>query len=122
MEELMEETIVREIANLENLTPGSKEHTTAVNAVATLYKLKLQEDELQEKKDRRDMDAAIRESDEEFKKKDRLMEKIKLGVGVAEVILPLVFYGSWLKKGLKFEETGSITSTTFRNFVSKLKF
>ena len=39
-----------------------------------------------------------------------------LGIG-----LPLVGYGHWFRKGLKFEETGSITSSMMRNLINKFK-
>ena len=46
---------------------------------------------------------------------------LKMGIEVAGMVLPLIFYASWMKKGLKFEETGAFTSTTFKGLISKFK-
>lgn len=40
---------------------------------------------------------------------------------VAGIVVPLWFYGRWIDKGLKFEETGVLCSGTFKSFTSKLK-
>lgn len=32
-----------------------------------------------------------------------------------------VYYGHWFRKGLKFEETGSITSSMMRNLINKFR-
>ena len=36
-------------------------------------------------------------------------------------IPPLMFYGIWMKKGFKFEETGTYTSTTFRGLFNRFR-
>lgn len=43
------------------------------------------------------------------------------GTAIISTVLPLACYGVWFKKGLKFEELGTFTSTTFRNLLSKIK-
>lgn len=57
--------------------------------------------------------------------KDDKHEKINLylqrGIELAGVILPLVFYGAWMNKGLDFEKTGTFTSSTFKTLISKFK-
>ena len=56
--------------------------------------------------------------------RDTMNDKIKLidlGVQAAGIILPIIFYGSWVKKGLEFEKEGTFTSTTFKSLISKLK-
>lgn len=45
---LLEEEIKAEIKRLGSLESGSQEHTTAVDSLTKLYKLKLEEDKLQE--------------------------------------------------------------------------
>lgn len=42
-------------------------------------------------------------------------------IAAAEIVLPLVFYAAWMRKGFKFEETGTFTSTTFRGLFGKFK-
>ena len=56
--------------------------------------------------------------------RDTMNDKVKLidlGVQAAGIILPIMFYGSWIKKGLEFEKEGTFTSTTFKGLISKLK-
>ena len=56
--------------------------------------------------------------------RDTMNDKVKLidlGVQAAGIILPIMFYGSWVKKGLEFEKEGTFTSTTFKSLISKLK-
>ena len=56
--------------------------------------------------------------------RDTMNDKIKLidlGVQAAGIILPIIFYGSWVRKGLEFEKEGTFTSTTFKSLISKLK-
>ena len=42
-------------------------------------------------------------------------------VGLLGIGLPLVFYGIWMNRGFKFEETGAYTSTTFRGLFNRFK-
>ena len=56
--------------------------------------------------------------------RDTMNDKVKLidlGVKAAGIILPIIFYGSWVNKGLEFEKEGTFTSTTFKGLISKLK-
>ena len=56
--------------------------------------------------------------------RDTMNDKVKLidlGVQAAGIILPIIFYGSWVNKGLEFEKEGTFTSTTFKGLISKLK-
>ena len=56
--------------------------------------------------------------------RDAMNDKVKLidlGIQAAGIILPIIFYGSWVKKGLEFEKEGTFTSTTFKGLISKLK-
>lgn len=124
---MLEEEISDEIDNLGNFEQGSEEHSEAVENVAKLYRLKLEEDR-NEKEFKK-----IKEDFEELKKQNesmRVLEEVKIkeakidrycriGVTIAGVTLPLLAYGHWYKRGLKFEETGTLTSTTLRGVISK---
>ena len=57
--------------------------------------------------------------------RDTMNDKVKLidlGVQAAGIILPIMFYGSWMKKGLEFEKSGTFTSNTFKSLISESKF
>jgi len=46
---------------------------------------------------------------------------LKTAVETAGIVVPVLFYGEWIKEGLKFEQTGAFTSGTLRTFIGKLK-
>ena len=188
--DLLGEEIKTQIQNLSDLEPGSKEKSEAVEALAKLYKLKIEEDknelEFEDRRERRDMekskneqefedrqerrdmeksknemefedrrerrdiektknemDFRCRHSDGQLKReqfneevtnhareerfnRDQLAEQVKdryfkLGIAAAEIVLPLVFYATWMRKGFKFEETGTFTSTTFRGLFNRFR-
>lgn len=122
---MLEDVLKEEIQKIPNLQAGSKEHAEAVNAVVTLYELNLKEVENEraftEKSER------TADTEREFKlKKDQARKDFWLKVaGVAKdagiAILTLGAYGLWMNKGFKFEETGTFTSTTFRNLFGKFR-
>lgn len=128
--------ILSQLNNLSTLDPGSKEQQTAVENVTKLYRLGLEDaktdTDYDEKVRRREMDEQHEQNEldkqtrEEQFKKDQLAEQIKdryfkLGMGVAEIVLPLIFYATWMKRGFKFEETGTYTSTTFRGLFNRFR-
>ena len=63
---------------------------------------------------------ALLDSEKEFRER-KIDRWIKIGTTVLEITLPLMFYAHWMRKGFKFEETGTFTSTTFRGLFSHFK-
>ena len=97
---------------------GSKEIGVAIEDVEHLFKMRVEERKLNnelESNAREERDKLVENAS---RAKDRY---IRLGLDVAGLILPLMFYGIWMAKGLKFEETGTFTSTTFRTLFNKFK-
>ncbi len=95
IKDLLEMQIKTDILKLSTLE-GSEEKSTAIDDLVKLHRLKIEEES----------------------RKDRYF---RLGVEAAAIILPLIFYGIWLRKGFKFEETGTFTSTTFRNLFNRFR-
>lgn len=129
IKELLEKEIEREIQNLQSLTPGSKEHAEAVESLTKLYKSNIDgvrlEGEFAESYEKTCIEKKKMEDEREQKVK-QLIEQNKdrwtrLGVDVAQIVLPLVFYGVWMKRGFKFEESGTFTSNTFKGLIGKFK-
>ncbi len=119
---LLEEEIESQIQNLSNLPDGSKEKSDAIDDLSALYKLRLDEMKItldhEEKSNNRKTEERLKE--------EQLVEQIndryfKLAITAAEIILPMLFYATWMRKGFKFEETGTFTSTTFRNLFNRFK-
>lgn len=54
-------------------------------------------------------------------KNDNLyLDYLKLVVEASGIILPLLFYTKLFKEGIKFEETGTFSSVTFKNLMGKI--
>lgn len=129
IKELLSEEIAEEIRALSTLDAGSKEKSTAIEDLTKLYKLRIEENksewEADEKYNRRMMEDEANTRDDELKQV-QIAEQVKdryfrLGIAAAELMIPLMFYGIWMKKGFKFEETGTYTSTTFRGLFNRFR-
>lgn len=147
IKKLMDEVIEAEIAYVGSLSPEDEKKSKAIQHLADLHKLRIDEikakTDADEKRLRRAMDSkqhraeltlkerqadgdeAARANEEQFKQhqlNDQVLDRyVKIGVATAELVLPLVFYGVWMKRGLKFEETGTFTSQTFKNLFNRFK-
>ncbi len=144
---LLDEVIEAEIAYVGSLSPEDEKKSKAIQHLADLHKLRIDEikakTDADEKRLRRAMDSkqhraeltlkerqadddeAARTNEEQFKQhqlNDQVIDRyVKIGIATAELVLPLVFYGVWMKRGLKFEETGTFTSQTFKNLFNRFK-
>lgn len=100
--DMLNEAIKNEFEDLESSSSEEKKAQKVKN-LDVLYRLKIEEE-----KSKRDV----------FDKKDRYF---KYGIAIAEIVLPLGFYGIWMRKGLRFEETGTFTSGTFKGLVNRFR-
>lgn len=129
IEELLSEEIAAQIEALSDLQSGTKEKSTAIDDLAKLYKLRIEENksvwDADEKYNRRVMDDESNNKDCDFKER-QITEQVKdryfrVGIAAAELLIPLMFYGIWMRKGFKFEETGAYTSTTFKGLINRFR-
>ena len=126
---MLNELIANEIESISGLEAGSKEKATAVENLATLYRLRIEENksiwDADEKSDHRMMEERISIQENEIKKqqvKEQVYDRyFKAGIAVAELIIPLICYGIWMNKGFRFEETGTITSSTFKGLINRFR-
>lgn len=147
IKELLNEEIAAEIQAISSLNSGSEEKSKAIEDLAKLYRLRIEETkselDAEDKRSQRTLEseANVRENeikksqlDEQIKadvqdeqyKRSQLDEQVKdryfkLGIAAAELLIPLMFYGIWMRKGFKFEETGTYTSTTFRGLFNRFR-
>lgn len=147
IKELLNEEIAAEIQAIYSLDSGSEEKSKAIEDLAKLYRLRIEETkselDAEDKRSRRTLEseANVRENeikksqlDEQIKadvqdeqyKRSQLDEQVKdryfkLGIAAAELLIPIMFYGIWMRKGFKFEETGTYTSTTFRGLFNRFR-
>lgn len=147
IKELLNEEIAAEIQAISSLDSGSEEKSKAIEDLAKLYRLRIEETkselDAEDKRSQRTLEseASVRENeikksqlDEQIKanvqdeqyKRSQLDEQVKdryfkLGIAAAELLIPIMFYGIWMRKGFKFEETGTYTSTTFRGLFNRFR-
>lgn len=111
IQELLKEEIISEIHAIANMQSGSEEKGKAIDDLDKLYRLKIEDEKL-------DWERETKKSQQSDQAKDRYF---KVGTTLVEIAIPLIFYGIWMNRGFKFEETGAYTSTTFRNLFSRFK-
>ena len=125
----LEKEILKEIQDLSALESGSKEKDSAIENLATLYKLNIEEVKIEHEAMEKAFDrgSADETSVRDLELKQQMLDEsikdryFKLGLDVAGLIVPIIFYGIWMGRGLKFEETGTFTSTTFRGLFNRFK-
>lgn len=118
IKKLLDEEIKAEIAEISYLESGSEQKSKAIEDLTKLYRLKIDES--------KNDDALMIQKQEQKLREDQKAEQVKdryfrVGIAAAELVLPLIFYGVWMSKGFKFEETGTYTSGTFRNLFNRFK-
>lgn len=129
IDELLSEEIAKEIRALNYLEAGSKEKSAAIDDLTQLYKLRIEENksvwDADEKFERRVMEKEANARDNEVKR-TQIAEQVKdryfrVGIAAAELVLPLIFYGVWMTRGFKFEETGAYASLTFKELIKRFR-
>lgn len=123
----LEMEIQDEINSISCTNPGSPERKNAVDSVAKLYAIAIDNKKI-DLEDGRELDAKNRELDikereldvREAELKDNKIFKI-LEVGASVLIVAVQVGAScyWMAKGMKFEETGTYSSTVSRGLMSK---
>ena len=121
----LEEVLHGELKKIPNMQAGSKEHEEQVRATATLYELYIKETEnersFQEKCERTlDTERELKHKMDESRKQFWL-NVAGIAIDVAIPTATLIAYGLFMKMGFHFEEHGTMVSTTFRNFLSKIR-
>ncbi len=118
IQSLLNEEIVRRLKELPNLESGTKEIGATIEDIEHLFKMRVEEQKLDSDAEAKACEQHDRQLENAGRAKDRY---IRLGMDIAGLILPMVFYGVWMTRGFKFEETGTFTSATFRNLFSRFK-
>lgn len=114
---MLEEEIQTQLEDLKACT-SLEESAERVEILSKVYKLKIEEDKLQNEIETRKNEEVSRE---EEKLEQRKNGKLRFGLEVGGLVLPLIFYGVWMYAGFRFEEKGSITSHVFKSLTNKFK-
>ena len=97
---LLEEELRRNLDALKTLAPGTTEYNRVAEATENVFKLY---------------------NEEIHKGRDEVLKIMKIGTDVVITAGSFAFYGVWMKRGIKFEETGSLNSQTFRGMTQLFK-
>ena len=126
LNERLDKELERRFEDLENLTTGSDEQGKATDNIVKLYKLRMDENE-QENSKNADEDKAVLERhklelDEQKAKDDKLIRILTTVTSVGVTIAGFAVGSHWYGKGFKFEETGTICSSTFKGLMRDFRF
>ena len=106
----LDKVIDEGIKSLPGLPAGSNERTEAVKELTELYKLRIEEAKIGQTADEKQKQLASQALD----------RWINVGAQVGVALLSLLAYNAWYNRGLRFEETGTVTSHMTRNLMSRL--
>lgn len=120
--EQLDDVIEKRLKEFDYYDLDSENTKQAVEAIEKLYKLKIEErkveGELYEKQKTRENEEDVKNKELYEKRVDRWVNG---AITVASTAASLVFYGIWMNKGFKFEETGTFTSTTFKGLFNRFR-
>lgn len=109
--DMLERQIQVEIEKISVMEDGSEEKSRAIEGINKLYRLMIDQE-------KNESDVAI----EEIKTNTQTwLDRAKVVVDVVAIVVPIGFYGIWMGRGFKFEETGTYTSKTFQGLTKFFK-
>ena len=121
IETLLHEEIQDGFDALSRMERGTEIHKTTVDEVAKLFDKAIEiekiEIEAKDKAKSREIEASLKKAQMEEDRKDR---RVKNGIALGGIVLPLAvtIWGTF--KTLKFEEEGTVTTMMGRGFINKL--
>ena len=121
IETLLHEEIQDGFDALSKMERGTEIHKTTVDEVAKLFDKAIEiekiEIEAKDKAKSREIEASLKQAQMEEDRKDR---RVKNGIAIGGIVLPLAvtIWGTF--KTLKFEEEGTVTTIMGRGFINKL--
>ena len=121
IETLLHEEIQDGFNSLSRMERGTEIHKTTVDEVAKLFDKAIEiekiEVEAKERAKAREIEASLKRAQMEEDRKDR---RVKNGIAIGGIVLPLAvtIWGTF--KTFRFEETGTVTTIMGRGFINKL--
>lgn len=121
IETLLHEEIQDGFDALSRMERGTETHKTTVDEVAKLFDKAIEieklEMEAKEREKAREIEASLKRAQMEEDRKDR---RVKNGIAIGGIVLPLAvtIWGTF--KTFRFEETGTVTTIMGRGFINKL--
>ena len=100
---MLETVILSELQIVDDDMLTVEEKSKAITNLAVLYELK------------------IKEAGTETKSERAFTKYFKIGTDLLAIVLPPICYGLWMYAGYRFEETGIVTSPTFKGMIKWLR-
>lgn len=126
LNEMMDKELKRRFEDLENMKTGSDEQSKATDNIVKLYKLRMDENEQNVSKeadeDKLLLEKSKLELEAEKAKDDKLIRILTTVTSVGISIAGFAVGSHWYGKGFKFEETGTICSSTFKGLMKDFRF
>ena len=113
----LDEVIGKEIDRLKYLDNQTEEKSKTIGNLTGLYKIRIEEAKIEQARRERVSELELRRAQLKSQSWDRF---INVGVQVGLAIGGWIAYDIWNRRGLKFEETGTITSPWTRNLLSRM--
>ncbi len=113
-EKALDREIHSEIVNLPAFDLGSDAHKQTVESIEKLYKAQTERLKVESDILLRQQEIDLKEKQIEQEKKSH---KIDNAIIVGSTVASIGANSYWMLKGFKFEETGTITSRIFQNFM-----
>lgn len=119
----LEEEIWETVTYSRTLVRGSEEHKAATEHLTALYKITVENEKIQmdfmAKQEQAQQVIDLKKMELAEQKKDRWF---RVGTAVGVLVIELSFYGVFSYVGFKYEETGTINSSTFKGLINRFKF
>ena len=119
LNERLDKELERRFEDLGNLETGSDEQGKATDNIVKLYKLRMDENEQENSKN---ADEDKLELEEQKAKDDKLIRILTTVTSVGVTIAGFAVGSHWYGKGFKFEETGTICSSTLKGIMRDFRF
>ena len=132
IEGLLDDVIKSELEKVKDSTMSPEEKRTMVEYLVKLNSIQTERKEVKRKETELELKhleledkIEVQTDDKAYKevlaKREMLQTFVKGGIEVFGVVAPIMFYSAWMKRGLRFEETGTYTSQTFKGLFGKFK-
>lgn len=114
----LDDGICKHLDDLMNLETGSDEMHKVIGDVAQLYRMRIEEKNIEIDKARLENEKSVTDNQNAFDKKKLLVD---IGISAAELILPLTLYGILSYIGFAREFDGVVTSDTLKRVLNSIK-
>ena len=117
IKKMLDEEIERSLSSIASMEQGSEGRKAAISELNQIHKLRIDEEKIQ-----LDRESAFDEEREKtIQHRDQAIERcLKYGAIALELVVPIVAYSIWYRTGLKFEETGTVTSSMTKSLIAKM--